>query len=104
LVRQVQDIDIAERAVDLRFEVVQRLEKWRSRPRQFFDEPYLNHNNASDCGEDQFDLYWQGQRYTADWHLKSGGNMRDPVRCLWEPNTQQIVVADMPAHRRSSAT
>jgi hypothetical protein len=63
----------------------------------------------SHCGEDQFDLTWQGLRYTADWHIKSGGNTRDPVRCLriyyfWEPNTQQIVVADMPAHRRTSAT
>jgi hypothetical protein len=63
----------------------------------------------SHCGEDQFDLTWQGQRYTADWHIKNGGNTRDPLRCLriyyfWEPNTQQIVVADMPAHRRTNAT
>jgi len=61
------------------------------------------------CGADQFDLYWQGQRYTADWHIKNGGNTRDPTRCLriyyfWEPNTQQIVVADLPGHRRTSAS
>jgi hypothetical protein len=61
------------------------------------------------CGEDQFDLDWQGQRYTADWHIKSGGNTRDPRRCLriyyfWHDATQQIVIADMPAHRRTSAT
>lgn len=63
----------------------------------------------SPCGGDEFDLYWQGQRYTADWHVKNGGNTRDPVHCLriyyfWEPNSQQIVVADMPAHRRTGMT
>lgn len=61
------------------------------------------------CGEDQFDLDWQGQRYTADWHIKNGGNTRDPKRCLriyyfWHAPTQQIVIADMPAHRRTDAT
>jgi hypothetical protein len=65
---------------------------------------YNNH-----CGEDQFDLQWQGQRYTADWHIKNGGNTRDPKRCLriyyfWDPATQQIVIADMPGHRRTGAT
>ena len=34
------------------------------------------------CGTDEFDLDWQGQRYTADWHIKNGGNTRDPKRCL----------------------
>ncbi len=61
------------------------------------------------CGSDQFDLSWQGQHHTADWHIKNGGNTRDPSRCLriyyfWEPVTQQIVIADMPAHRHSGAT
>ena len=61
------------------------------------------------CGSDQFDLSWQGQQYTADWHIKNGGNTRDPKRCLriyyfWEPNSQQIVVADMPAHRVTDAS
>ncbi|HZT26865.1 MAG TPA: hypothetical protein VFA57_14290, partial [Pseudolabrys sp.] len=61
------------------------------------------------CGADQFDLDWQGQRQTADWHIKNGGNTRDPKRCLriyyfWHEPTQQIVVAEMPAHRRTAAT
>jgi hypothetical protein len=61
------------------------------------------------CGNDQFDLDWQGQRFTADWHIKNGGNTRDPKRCLriyyfWDPATQQIIVADMPAHRRTGAS
>ena len=61
------------------------------------------------CGNDQFDLDWQGSRHTADWHIKSGGNTRDPSRCLriyyfWDPATQQIVVASMPAHRRTGAS
>jgi len=61
------------------------------------------------CGGDQFDLDWQGRRYTADWHIKSGGNTHDPTRCLriyyfWDSETQQIVIADMPAHRRTALT
>ena len=61
------------------------------------------------CGNDQFDLDWQGQRHTADWHIKNGGNTRDPKRCLriyyfWHPDSQQIVVAEMPGHRRTGAT
>jgi len=63
----------------------------------------------SHCGGDQFDIEWQGQRHAVDWHIKSGGNTRDPRRCLriyyfWDPATQQMVVAEMPAHRRTSAT
>ena len=61
------------------------------------------------CGGDEFDIDWRGQRHTVDWHVKNGGNTRDPRRCLriyyfWDPASQQIVVAEMPAHRRTSAT
>lgn len=63
----------------------------------------------SACGGDEFELEWLGRKHTADWHVKNGGNTRDPRRCLriyyfWEPETQQVVVADMPHHRRSAAT
>lgn len=73
------------------------------------DEPVEDGVRNAHCGGDQFDLDWQGQRYTADWHIKSGGNTHDPKRCLriyyfWEPASEQIVVAEMPAHRRTEAT
>jgi hypothetical protein len=73
------------------------------------DEPVEDGIRNAHCGADQFDLDWQGQRQTADWHIKNGGNTRDPRRCLriyyfWHPDTQQIVVAEMPAHRRTDAT
>jgi hypothetical protein len=73
------------------------------------DEAVWDGVRNAHCGSDQFDLDWQGLRYTADWHIKSGGNTHDPKRCLriyyfWEPNSQQIVIADMPAHRRTAAT
>lgn len=60
----------------------------------------------SPCGGDEFDFDWQGRRQTADWHLKKGGNTRDPRRCLriyyyWDPDTQQVLIADMPGHRAS---
>lgn len=64
--------------------------------------------NAS-CGSDTYDFDWNGRRFSADWHIKNGGNTRDPSRCLriyycFDPQTQQIVVSDMPAHRRTGAT
>jgi hypothetical protein len=61
------------------------------------------------CGGDEFEIEWQGRRHTVDWHVKNGGNTRDPRRCLriyffWEPETRQVVVADMPHHQRSAAS
>ena len=63
----------------------------------------------SPSGTDAFRIWWQGQQHTADWHIKNGGNTRDPRRCLriyyfWDHVTQQVVVADMPGHRTSGAT
>lgn len=61
------------------------------------------------CGTDGFEFDWQDRPYTADWHVKNGGNTRDPSRCLriyyaWDPVTQQIIVPHLPAHRRTGAT
>jgi hypothetical protein len=60
-------------------------------------------------GSDDFEFDYQGRNLAADWHVKSGGNTRDPIRCLriyyaFDDATQQIVVADMPAHRSSGAS
>jgi hypothetical protein len=73
------------------------------------DEPVVEGVHNAHCGRDAFDFYWQGNRYTADWHIKNGGNTRDPARCLrvyyaWDSATQQIIVAEMPYHRRTSAS
>jgi len=61
------------------------------------------------CGADNFSFSFQGRRLTADWHIKNGGNTREPRRCLriyyaWDDSTQQIVIAEMPAHRRTGAS
>ena len=61
------------------------------------------------CGGDTFDVQWNGTSRKVEWHLKSGGNTRDPGRCLriyylWDPVSRKVVVADMPAHRRSAAS
>jgi hypothetical protein len=61
------------------------------------------------CGSDQYDIRWDDRNLTVDWHVKSGGNTRDPSRCLriyylWDTIMQQIVVADMPAHRKTGAS
>lgn len=73
------------------------------------DEPVEDGVRNAHCGSDQFDFEWQGDHYTADWHVKNGGNTREPRRCLriyycWDASTQQIVIADMPAHRRTGAS
>jgi hypothetical protein len=73
------------------------------------DEPIEEGVRNAHCGSDAFDFEWQGNRYTADWHIKNGGNTRDPNRCLriyyaWEPSTQQMIVAEMPLHRRTGAS
>jgi hypothetical protein len=61
------------------------------------------------CGSDEFKINWQEQFHTVDWHIKNGGNTRQPPRCLriyyfWDAVTQQVVVADMPGHRPSAAS
>ena len=61
------------------------------------------------CGADTFEFEFQGLRLQADWHVKTGGNTRDPMRCLriyytFDETTQQIVIEDMPAHRRTDAS
>ena len=59
------------------------------------------------CGGDSFDVDWRGTRHRVEWHLKNGGNTRDPRRCLriyyfWDAGRREVVIADMPAHRRTA--
>ncbi len=61
------------------------------------------------CGGDSFDCDWNGRRRRVDWHIKRGGNTRDPRRCLriyyfWDEDRNRVVVASLPAHRRTAAT
>jgi len=63
----------------------------------------------SPCGSDTYDFDWNGRKFSADWHVKNGGNTRDPSRCLriyycFDEQTQQVIVSDMPAHRRTGAS
>lgn len=71
--------------------------------------PVLDGVENAPCGSDAFEFDFQDRRLKADWHIKSGGNTRDPRRCLriyyaFDDQTQQIVVAAMPAHERTGAT
>lgn len=61
------------------------------------------------CGNDAFDSSWMSGKIKIDWHIKTGGNSRAPENCLriyygWDDTTQQIIVADMPAHRTTGAS
>ena len=61
------------------------------------------------CGNDEFELEWRGKRCLVDWHIKNGGNTRNPRRCLriyyfWDESSQQAVIASLPAHRRTDAS
>lgn len=65
------------------------------------------HNDR--CGADSFPFTWNGRPTTVEWHIKNGGNTRQPTRCLriyylWDEATQQVVIAAMPAHVRNGAT
>lgn len=71
--------------------------------------PIMNGIQNAPCGADTYEFDWNGRRFSADWHIKNGGNVRDPVRCLriyycFDEQTQQIIVSDLPAHRRTGAT
>lgn len=75
----------------------------------FVDFPIENGIRNAACGGDEFDFMWEGRRYTADWHVKNGGNTRDPRACLriyytWDEDSQQVIIADLPAHKTTSAS
>jgi len=61
------------------------------------------------CGSDEYSFEFQTRRLAAKWHVKNGGNTRQPERCLriyyaFDDLTRQIVVSDMPAHRTTGAS
>lgn len=61
------------------------------------------------CGADSFEVLWQERKAQVEWHIKNGGNTRDPRRCLriydfWDEKGEQAVIVSMPAHVRSGAT
>lgn len=61
------------------------------------------------CGSDRFEFGWGNRKVPVEWHLKNGGNTRDPRRCLriyyfWDEDSQVVVIATMPAHIRTVAT
>lgn len=61
------------------------------------------------CGADSFEFDWDRRKVSVEWHIKNGGNTRDPRRCLriyyfWDEESQQVVIASMPAHIRTGAT
>lgn len=61
------------------------------------------------CGAETFDFAWNGRQVPVEWHIKNGGNTRDPRRCLriyyfWDEESQVAVIATMPAHVRTGAT
>ena len=61
------------------------------------------------CGGDTYRTWWHGRRYDVNWHIKNGGNTRDPKRCLriyyfWEPDEQQVIIDHLPSHRITGAS
>lgn len=65
------------------------------------------HNTRS--GADKMELDFQGRHLSAEWHIKNGGNTRDPRRCLrvyyaWDEQSQQVVIASMPGHLSTDAS
>lgn len=61
------------------------------------------------CGDDSFRVKWRGRWVDVGWHVKNGGNTRDPKRCLriyyfWDAENREVIVASMPDHARTGAT
>ena len=61
------------------------------------------------CGADSFEFDWGDRHVEVEWHIKNGGNTRDPRRCLriyyfWDEESQLVVIASLPAHVRSGAS
>lgn len=61
------------------------------------------------CGDDSFRFKWRGRWVDVGWHVKNGGNTRDPKRCLriyyfWDTENREVIVASMPDHIRTGAT
>jgi hypothetical protein len=61
------------------------------------------------CGADSFSMEWRGRTLDVEWHIKNGGNTRDPSRCLriyyfWDEIDRQVVIASKPAHVASGAS
>ena len=82
-----------------------RLESNASDPRGSIEGGLKNER----CGTDQFKFNWQGKQVDVAWHIKNGGNTRDPARCLriyyfWDDGNQRVVIASMPAHIPTDAT
>jgi hypothetical protein len=73
------------------------------------DEPVEDGIRNAPCGNDEFAFDWSSRRLNASWHVKTGGNTRAPENCLriyygWDDQTQQIIIADLPAHRNTGAS
>ncbi len=63
----------------------------------------------SPCGGDTYKTSWRGRPYDVDWHVKNGGNTRDPKKCLriyyfWEPEACLTVIDHLPGHIKTAAT
>ncbi len=73
------------------------------------DEQIENGIRNTACGGDEYFFQWQDRKLCASWHVKNGGNTRDPRLCLriyyaWDEETQQIIISDMPSHITTDAT
>ncbi|GEO81595.1 coiled-coil domain-containing protein [Pararhodospirillum oryzae] len=71
--------------------------------------PLKNGIKNDQCGDHSFKFDWQGKRFDVEWHIKNGGNTRDPTRCLriyyfWDDVNQHVIIASMPSHITTGAT
>jgi hypothetical protein len=76
---------------------------------KLFEETVEKAVRNAHCGSDEFEFEFNGRRHKADWHIKTGGNSRDPVRCLriyyaWCYKTKMVIIAHLPSHMTTSAS
>ncbi|WP_139278733.1 MULTISPECIES: hypothetical protein [Sphingobium] len=104
---EFQDIDVAGRAI--RWLAYDARTRFLEGGGELSNIPVFDGITNAPCGADEYTFDFQGRRISANWHLKNGGNTRQPERCLriyyaFDDRTGQIIVSDMPSHRRTGAS
>ena len=72
------------------------------------NEPTGDETRLREIG-DEFLVDWRGRKRLLGWHLKNGGNTRDPMRCFrlyyfWDDEEELVVVGYLPSHLETRAT
>ncbi len=83
-----------------------RIEGGDSKLRDYYLEEGIKN---SPCGGDSYETIWKEKKQIVGWHIKNGGNVREPRRCFrayyfWDDVREIVVVDHLPSHRSTGAS